>query len=93
MPKTKKQLLDRCRSGNDFRKVAHKRGADIREGTNHTIIETRRGRTHIPRHPGDLRKGTQRSIYKALMVILTLIFACIYLFLLSYQTLPAQIAH
>lgn len=88
MAKNKEQMLKRCRSGNDFRKVAKKFGANVWEAKKHTVAETNLGRTHIPRHPGDLRKGTRFSIFNALMVILPVLGGIIYWFLEVGKNLP-----
>jgi hypothetical protein len=88
MPKSKEQMLERCRNRKDFLKVANKFDADVWEATNHTVVETDLGRTHIGRHPGDIPKGTQRSIYKALMIILATLSGITLLVLEAGKSLP-----
>jgi hypothetical protein len=65
-----KKRLEACRSHDDFVSYASKRGGRIENGGRHTkIYSPDGGMAIVPRHPGDLAKGTRFSIIKTLIKI------------------------
>ena len=64
-----KKNLKQLKTHDEFVRYARQRGADIEEGGSHTLIVTPKGKCAVPRHPGDLCKGTRFSIIKTLTLL------------------------
>ena len=65
-----KKTLEQCRNHKDLCGVVTRNHGELREGANHTkVFYEDQFVTCLPRHPGDIAKGTLRSIVRALAAI------------------------
>jgi HicA toxin of bacterial toxin-antitoxin, len=73
-----KKSLQACKTHDEIVSYAQRNGCTIQNGGRHTkIIGPQGGMVPVPRHPGDLAKGTRFSIIKMLALLLPIVVAVI----------------
>jgi hypothetical protein len=65
----RKKSLNQLRKHRDVLQYPRPEGTKLRHGKRHDILYNDKGRVAVPRHPGDLKRGTMRSIVKGLIAI------------------------